>query len=255
MRVIITGAAGKIGKEMVEELSSCHELCLIDRVPVPERHSTVANLARTSATKSWRSWFKFKSPRWEDLFAGADVVLHLAADVRNYVSWQQVLPDNVQVTWNVIEAAVQHRVNRVVFASSNWVVKSLELALAPNCYLPDGPKISSDAPPRPLAPYGVSKAFGEITGRMFVDDHRLVSFIAVRIGSYHSAVPQTEGDRRLWIGPQDLRSLLRRCIEIELKGFHVVYGVSAQPTAPYDLSYTRQLLSWEPQQQLSADQG
>jgi nucleoside-diphosphate-sugar epimerase len=254
MRVVITGAAGKIGREMVEELSGSHELCLIDRIPVPGKQSIVANLALTSALSGWRSWVRFKSPRWEDLFTGAEVVLHLAADVRNYVSWQQILPDNIQVTWNVIEAAAQHRVNRVVFASSNWAVKALERALAPDCYLPNGTKISSDAPPRPLAPYGVSKAFGEITGRMFVDDHRLVSFIAVRIGSYHSVIPQSEEDRRLWIGTQDLRSLLRRCVEAELEGFHVVYGISAQAIAPYDLSYTRQLLAWEPQQTLVTTQ-
>jgi uronate dehydrogenase len=254
MRIVITGAAGKIGREMVEELSCCQDLCLIDRVPVPGRQSIVANLARTSTANGWRSWFKFKRPQWEDFFIGAEVVLHLAADVRNYDSWQHILPDNVQVTWNVIEAAVQHRVNRVVFASSNWTVKASEQALAPDCYLPDGPKINSAASPRPLAPYGVSKAFGEITGRMFVDDRRLVSFIAVRIGSYHVAVPQTERDRRLWIGTQDLRSLLRRCVETEVAGFHVVYGVSAQAIAPYDLSYTRQLLAWEPQQTLVTTQ-
>jgi len=248
MRIVITGAAGMIGREIVEELSGHHELCLIDRVPVPGKQSIVANLARTSATKGWRSWIRFKKPRWEDLFAETAVVLHLAAEICDYLPWWQVFPDNVQATWNVIEAAAQHGVKRVVFASSNWAVKSLELALAPNCYLPDGPKIGSDASPRPLTPYGVSKTLGEVTGRMFVDDHRLASFIAVRIGSYHLAVPQNERDRRLWIGPQDLRSLLRRCVEAEVEGFHVVYGVSAQPTAPYDLSYTRQLLSWEPQQ-------
>ena len=42
--------------------------------------------------------------------------------------------------------------------------------------------------------------------------------------------------RAIWIGVQDLRSLLRRCVESSSEGFHVVYGVSGQPTAPYDLS-------------------
>jgi len=35
MAVIITGAAGQIGSQIVEELSNLHELCLIDRIPVP----------------------------------------------------------------------------------------------------------------------------------------------------------------------------------------------------------------------------
>jgi len=57
-----------------------------------------------------------------------------------------------------------------------------------------------------------------------------------------------ENLRRLWIGTQDLRSLLGCCVEAKFDGFHVVYGTSAQPTAPYDLSYTCRLLSWEPRQ-------
>ena len=149
---------------------------------------------------------------------------------------------------NVIEAAVRHRVPRIVFASSNWAVKAWEREVAPSCYMPDGPKINSDVPPRPITSYGTSKALGEISGRMAVDQGRLGSFVAVRIGSYETAPPEDEERRHRWIGVQDIRGLLRRCVEAEFKGFHVVYGVSAQPTAPYDLSHTRDLLCWQPQQ-------
>jgi hypothetical protein len=54
--------------------------------------------------------------------------------------------------------------------------------------------------------------------------------------------------RARWIGVQDIRAVFRRCVEADLKGFHVVYGVSAQKAAPYDLSQTAQILSWFPQQ-------
>jgi nucleoside-diphosphate-sugar epimerase len=250
MHVLITGAAGRIGKEIVEELSSTHDLCLLDRRPVPRRPSIIADLARAGTANGWRRWARFKASPWADSFAGVDSVLHLAADHRSYAPWQRILSDNIQATWNVLEAAAQHKVRRVVFASSNWAVKALERSLAPACYLPDGPKVSSDALPRPLTPYGVSKALGELAGRMFVDEQRLDSFIAVRIGTYHLNPPKDEEERRRWIGAADLRSLLRRCIEVECGGFHIVYGVSAQPISPYDLSYTYRLLSWKPRQLL-----
>jgi hypothetical protein len=141
-------------------------------------------------------------------------------------------------------------VRRIIFASSNWAVKALERSLAPACYLPDGPKIGSEAPPNPISAYGVSKAFGELAGRMFVEEQRLGSFIAIRIRAYRVAPPNDEEGRRLWVGADDLRGLFRRCVEVDYAGFHVVYGVSAQPIAPYDLSYTRRLLSWEPRQAL-----
>jgi len=249
MRVVITGAAGRIGRQMLEELFDAHDLRLIDRVPLPGKECVVADLAKNQTRTSRRGWWRSEDACWMNSFEGADVVLHLAAVVRNNACWHSVLRDNIQATWNVIEIAVRHHVPRVVFASSNWAVKALEQALAPACYRPDGPKIGSDAPPQPLRPYGISKALGEVAGQMFVEQRQLSSFVAVRIGAYAPEPHETdESLRAIWIGTRDLRSLLRRCVEVPSEGSHVVYGVSAQPTAPYDLSYTCNFLSWQPRQ-------
>jgi len=250
MRVVITGAAGKIGSQIIEELSDRHELCLIDRRPVPGRNSVVADLALNRVRSYSRPWLKSRLRRWMKVFEGADVVLHLAAYLRHDNNFPTVLRDNIQATWNVLEAAVRHRVPRVVFASSNWAVKALEMELAPQCYAPKGPKIDSDAGPRPLTLYGISKAFGETAGRTLVGEGRLGSFVSVRIGYYDAVPPSKEELRRRWIGPVDIRRLFRRCVEAEFDGFHVVYGVSSQTIAPYDLSYTSRLLSWKPEQVL-----
>jgi uronate dehydrogenase len=210
--------------------------------------SVVANLDQNRLISHWKPWSRTRKPSWMRMFKGADVVVHLAAYLYQDLNWPQVLQDNIQVTWNVLEAAVEYRVPRVVFASSNWAVKATELALAPACYEPQGPKIGSDAAPCPKTLYGISKAFGENTGRTLVEEGHIRSFVAVRIGSYHLMAPKNQETRRLWIGSKDIRSLFRRCIEAEFNGFHVVYGVSAQKTAPYDLSHTRRLLCWSPRQ-------
>jgi nucleoside-diphosphate-sugar epimerase len=248
MRVVITGAAGTIGSELVEEFHASHELRLLDRHTTMKGPSEVTNLDQNRLTSYWKPWSRSRKPSWMTMFKGADVVVHLAAYLHQDLNWPHVLQDNIQVTWNVLEAAVEHRVPRVVFASSNWVVKGTELALAPACYEPQGPKIGSDAAPCPKTLYGISKAFGETTGRTLVEEGHIRSFVAVRIGSYHPIAPKKEETRRRWIGSKDIRSLFRRCVEEEFSGFHVVYGVSAQRTAPYDLSYTSHLLSWKPEQ-------
>ena len=250
MRVIITGAAGKIGKQVTEDLSGSHDLCLIDRSPVDGQASVVADLSKDIVKKSWWPCSKSRPAPWRENFTGAEIVVHLAAEPDPSAPWQKVVRDNIQATQNVIETAVKHGVRRIVFASSNWAVKAVEQELAPTCYRPDGLKISSGVPPRPLTPYGISKAFGELTGRMFVDEGQLESFVAVRIGCYDPDCPKDEPLRYLWIGTQDIRLLFRRCVEAEFKGFHVVYGVSAQSTAPYNLTHTQRLLAWEPQQVL-----
>ncbi len=106
----------------------------------------------------------------------------------------------------------------------------------------------SEVPPRPLTRYGASKAFGEVAGRMFVDEGRLDTFLAVRIGycSPDGQFPTEEVARRRWVGARDLAELLRRCVEADVRGFHVVYGVSAVANCPFDLAYTRRLLDWTP---------
>jgi NAD+ dependent glucose-6-phosphate dehydrogenase len=243
MRVIITGASGRIGSQLVEELSGSHELRLIDVAPVKGHRSIFGDVSAVPI--GWRRWVKPRSGRWIEAFKGAQAVVHLAADGNPAAPWESILSNNIQGTWNVIQAAARHRVPRMVFASSNWAVKALEQELAPDCYRPDGPKIGSETAPRALKAYGLSKGFGELAGRMFVDEGKLETFVAVRIGHY--GPNPSANDMVRWIGTEDLRDLFRRCIEADLKGFHVVYGVSAQTTA-YDLSYTRELLSWFPRQ-------
>ena len=66
MRVVITGAAGRIGIQMVEELSESHELRLLDRVPVPGRKSLVADLAETAVLRG--PLWGFRRESWIDSF-------------------------------------------------------------------------------------------------------------------------------------------------------------------------------------------
>lgn len=248
MRVVITGAAGLIGREIVDDLSGSYELTLLDHKPVPGYETIIADLSQFNAKAQLSSCSEVGLKSWVDSIEGAEVVIHLAEDPNYEATWQRALHNNIQVTWNVLHTSIRHRVRRVVYASSNFAVKALEMELAPACYEPNGPKIGSDVQPRPINPYGIAKACGEITGRTLVDGKKLNSFVAVRIGWYQSNPPETEGYHRLGIGPQDLRSLFRRCVEAEFEGFHVVYGVSTQKTSPYDLSHTCNLLSWKPSQ-------
>ncbi|MGH7791500.1 MAG: NAD-dependent epimerase/dehydratase family protein [Thermodesulfobacteriota bacterium] len=248
MRMLITGAAGRIGSEIVKDLSRSHDLCLLDRKLVPGYESIIADCGTYPTGSESTPCREIESLRWTDAFKGAEIVIHLAEDRSPQATWRRVLHSNIQATWNVLQAAVEHKVRRVVYASSTWAVKALEWELAPACYEPNGPKIGSDVQPRPIAPYGIAKACGEITGRALVDEKKLSSFLAVRIGWYDPNPSEIEDYHRLAIGAEDLRSLFQCCGEAEFEGFQVVYGISAQQISPYDLYHTCRLLSWEPRQ-------
>lgn len=243
MRVVITGAAGRIGRHVVAELEGSHDLTLIDRVRIPRHRSVRADLSRGRPEgRRALAWRALDLPRWERMFEAADVVLHLAANPAPTAPWRAVLRQNVQATWNVLDAAARRGVGRVVLASSLAGVLGLRTAreLGPD---PTPPT----APPRPRTAYGLSKAMVEAAGRMLVDTGRLRSVLTVRIGMFREETPADEYARRWWVGPRDVGRLFRRCVEAEFAGYHVVNAVSRDGAGLIDLAYTRELLGWEPE--------
>lgn len=240
MRVVITGAAGHIGGLAAAALSP-HDLVLLDRRRGADRRVIVANLACAPAAGMRLRWRR----GWDRHLRGADVVVHLAGDPSPRAPWSRVQRHNVGATWHVLAAAAEHRVPKVVFASSNWAVLAEEEARRG---VGDRRPLGSGDAPRPLTAYGLSKAFGELAGRMFVDEGRLGSFIAVRIGACtrDGRLPDDARMARRWVGPGDLGRLLARCVAVDAPGFHVVYALSIVPDCPVDLGPTRRLLDWAP---------
>ena len=110
-------------------------------------------------------------------FENVDAVVHLAAVADLEAPWDDVLRNNIVGTYNVFEAARQAGVSRVVFASSHHVVGMYELDGAPTIYDPDDERrYDHTAEIRPDSLYGVSKAYGEALGRMYVERHGLRVF-------------------------------------------------------------------------------
>jgi len=242
VRVVITGASGNVGRLATGALERDHDLVLLDRREREDRNVVRVDLAVPPGPlrPPWR-------PAWDRCFERADVVVHLAGRLHpagwGLRGWPRIRRSNIDATWNVLSAAARHGVPRVVYGSSTFAVRA-------EMFRRDGDDTRlGDVPPRPLMLYGLSKAFGETAGRMFVDERRLHSFVAVRIGycPQDGVPPDNPWLRRLWTGRGDLARLLRRCVESELEGFHVVYGVSG-PDSPFDLRSTRALLGWDPEE-------
>lgn len=140
-----------------------------------------------------------------------------------------------------------------------------ELDGAPAIYdVGDGRVYDHAAEIRPDSLYGVSKAFGEALGRLFVERHGM-SVFCLRIGAVRreddpgapSAAPpgslldlpeKRPGDhmRSVWLSQRDCASLIGRCLDVEGVRFAIVYGVSANPRRFWDLEHARELLGWEP---------
>ena len=243
VRIVITGAAGRIGRQMTLELADSHELVLLDRKQPKARKWIRVDLTKRGPRRRYGP----DSPvfSWEHHLEGADAVLHLAGNPSPRASLPDALRANVEGTWNVLEAASRQGVPRVVYASSNWVVRrEIEAAHARN-ELPIRPPAGAS----PDTAYGLSKAAAELAGRMAVEDGRIDCFVTARIGRLEPRPVATERlsvPHRITIGRTDLRMLLRLCLERPLRGYHLVYGVSPVPSAAFDLDSTRRLLNWSP---------
>lgn len=201
-RVVVTGAAGRIGTAITERLAGRWQISATDR-----RGSAAVDLDVTDAAACRR------------VFAGADAVVHLAAVPDPAAQWGELLPANVVGTYNVAAAAIHAGTRRLVLASSVQAV-----AAYPADY-----QVRGDDPPRPANLYGATKAWAEAVGS-WVTATSPVQVVALRIGYYAKERPAadiTPRDRAAWLSPDDCAELVRAAVEGEVDGFTVVNGVSA----------------------------
>jgi NAD+ dependent glucose-6-phosphate dehydrogenase len=110
-KVGITGAGGRIGRNLTEGLTDKYELTLIIRNSQPD---TSRNLKIVKADLS-------KEEEVKGIFEGLDAVIHLAANASPLAPWESILQDNIVATYNVLEEVRRAGVKRVIFASTNHV--------------------------------------------------------------------------------------------------------------------------------------
>lgn len=168
MRYLVTGGAGFIGSNTVDELvRRGHDVVVLDNLSTGKAANL--NEARSHIKVVEESVANFDAVH--EACRGTDCVIHLAAQTSVPRSVQDPLETNrinVDGTLNVLVAARDARVRRVVFASSCAVYGKTTV-------LP----IREDTALAPISPYGVSKEVGEAYGRLFQELYGL-EFVALR---------------------------------------------------------------------------
>ncbi|SFC64487.1 NAD+ dependent glucose-6-phosphate dehydrogenase [Halobiforma haloterrestris] len=247
--VLLTGASGRVGQAILEGLADEreYEWRLLDRDPPTGDRDypgefVVADITDEEAVR--------------EAMEGIDAVLHLAGDPRKTAPWESVLPNNIDGTQTVYEAAVDAGVDKVAFASSNHAVGAYETdERTPDMYREDDEfQLDGTELPRPGNLYGVSKATGEILGRYYHDEYGL-SVVCVRIGNLTKDHPPIDYERgqAMWLSHRDCAHLFDRCIRAEYD-YEVVYGISDNDRKYYSIERAREVLGYEPRDN-SADHG
>lgn len=148
MKVLVTGAAGMVGRAVVPVLRSAgHRVVATDlpgAAPAADVHADLADAVQADALIG---------------DAGFDAVVHAAAiPSPGQHPPHVVFANNMMATFNVIEACMRSGARRLVNISSVGV---LGLHYATRRFLPDYLPIDEQHRLRPQDPYGLSKLFGE----------------------------------------------------------------------------------------------
>lgn len=218
-KLVLTGAAGRLGSYLREPLSKmCEELVSTDIA------EGVGNLY---ANERFVQADISKFDEVESLMEGADMVIHFGAIV-DEVPFEDIWGPNFVGSYNVWEAGYRHGVRRIVYASSIHAVGMH----------PSRDNIGVDAPHRPDTFYGLAKCFTEDLGRMYWEKRQMES-VHLRILS----AAQVTGARALgtWLSYDDLIQLVTRAIETPVVEWSVIYGVSNNDRAPVDNTKARHL--------------
>lgn len=211
-KLVLTGAAGRLGSYLREPLSKmCEELISTDIAGdigtlYPNERFAQADIAVYDQIAP--------------LLEGADMVVHFGAIV-DEKPFEELLGPNFVGSYNIWEAAYQHGLQRVVYASSIHAVGMHKKA----------DFIGIDAPHKPDTFYGLAKCFSEDLASMYWDKRGLEA-VCLRILS----CAQVNNTRALgsWLSYDDLIQLVTRAIDTPSVGFSVIYGVSNNDRTPVD---------------------
>jgi uronate dehydrogenase len=217
VEVLVTGAAGRIGRVLMSGLAAAgHAVRGIDQVGVDEPWAdrlVVADLATDDAAL-------------DTAVAGVDAVVHLAA-IAAETDFETALASHVGLAHRVLESMRGHGVGRIVYASSNHAVG----------FAPREPMLPIGTRQRPDSFYGLGKVAGEGLCSLYHDHHGIAA-ACLRIGSFRER-PTTRRHLSTWLSHGDAVRLVDACLGTADLGFTVVYGISANTRAWWDLASAR----------------
>jgi len=169
---------------------------------------------------------------------GVEAVLHLGG-ISVEASFEDVLAVNIAGTNNLLRAAVDAGVSKVMLASSNHAVGFYRRGDIP----PGADGLPDDIPARPDTFYGWSKAAIEPLGSLYHSRYG-IDITVLRIGT---CFPEPPDARALatWLAPEDAARLVEAILDNPTPGYRVIWATSDNTRRWWSLSGAR-ALGYEP---------
>jgi len=152
--ILVTGAAGRLGRRVVRRLvEQGHEVLGTDRV-------SYVNSPTPYLVEDLRDRRKAR-----ELSARADAIVHMGAipgPTTKHDAYEK-FENNVLSTFNIMRAAADHQIRRIVFSSSAF---AMGWASDPTAFVPLYLPLDEQHPMMPFESYGLSKQIGECIAQM-----------------------------------------------------------------------------------------
>ncbi|MFF3751803.1 NAD-dependent epimerase/dehydratase family protein [Streptomyces sp. NPDC002018] len=232
MRVLVTGAAGHIGRYVLDDLlARGHRVVATDLVPVDEPRAESVHTGDLRDPDLVRK-----------AMDGAEAVVHLGAIPHpNVDDASDLFATNCLTAHRVLDEAGRGGVRRVVAASS---MAAVGLAWSPVPQSPRYVPLDEEHPTLVQDPYGLSKIVLEETARA---THRRYGTDIVclrfpftgtgeRLRSQLDAVRADPAAHRMdlwgWLDTRDAAGAVARALEAELTGCHVLQVAARDTSSP-----------------------
>lgn len=219
MRILVTGAAGKVGSTVAQGLLQRHCVRGHDRVKMTELEDTVvSDLTDYEAVLQ--------------ATAGMDAVAHIGG-LPGGKEWQPIHDSNILGAYHVFEACRRNGVKRVVYASRAGVLSQYPRTITRTV----------DMVPTPVGHYTVSKVFGESLAYSYSRQYAM-SCIVIRIGNFKLERDKPEHPHHLSHG--DCVRVFEKALTCPGVEYAVVFGVSGSNWPLYDLEHGQQAIGYYP---------
>jgi len=213
-RILLTGAAGRLGSELRKTLPAIAEIVRIsDRVEMKEvaahEEAVVCELGDYDAIMA--------------LTRDVDAIVHLGG-IALEDKFEPILDANIRGGYHIYEGARKNGVKRIVFASSVHAIGYHALET----------HIDADSPTRPDSLYGVSKVYMEGLSRLYWDKFGIES-VCLRI---FSSFPEPTDRRQLWswLSFADMCHHVERSLTAPRVGHTIAFAMSDNRHKPVDNS-------------------
>ncbi|GIH18635.1 NAD-dependent epimerase/dehydratase family protein [Rugosimonospora africana] len=240
-RILITGAAGRIGTALRRGLARPGRvLRLLDIAPVdPAEPGENVEIVQAS----------FTDPDAIDAACrDVDAVVHLGGRASE-ADWDTIRAVNIDGTARVLEAVRGQGVARVVLASSIHAAgfrsrddvsrdgvsrDGVSRDGVSRDGVTGGGSLPADSSPRPDTFYGVSKAAVEALGSLYHSRFG-IDVTCLRIGAFRPR-PLVPEDLAAWLSPADAVRLFEVCLRAQPAAFRILWGISANTRRWWSLS-------------------